>query len=206
MRRNRIEKTATRKLADLEDHLFLLNQHLSNLNNDLAYIKAVAAELRVLICKASGTEGLLWRLVDEYGVSDAVRLHVVGNLNPDHPMAQGINFSMIRISRPNPALEAMLPSRLCIFRMIIKECEAVYSLGESYTYERIIRAIAEQMGSAHEDNGIEPPVAEIEKILINGLRPYVSILRLIGEITAEIGERVIAAAETKGVYVRKRRR
>jgi len=202
---NRIEKSPARKLADLEDHLFFLHGNLSHLKDDLAHYKPLATELRVLICLASRTEGLLWRLVDEYNVSDAVRLHVAGlRIKPDYALATELSFCVANISRPNPSLEAVLPSRIYSFRKIVKNYEAAYLLGESYTHEKIIRSIAEQMGSAHEDNGIELPIATMEKILINGIEPYVNILAIDAEITLEIGERVLAEAERNGIYTRQR--
>jgi len=204
-RSHRIPKPQARKLADLEDHLYLLRGHLRGLRDDAAHIKALATELRTLICRSSGTEGLLWRLVDHYAVSDEVHLHVAGRVNPDHPLARGLSFAVAIIQRPTPQLEPKLPSAIYSFREIIKECEAVWTLGmKSYTHEQLIRAVAEQVGSAHEDEGIEPGISAIEDILINGVAPYVSILAVSAELTLEVAERVLEQAEATGGYQRRR--
>lgn len=204
-RPNRIPKTLARKLADVEDHLYLLRGHLHGLKDDPAHIKARAAELRTLICRSSGTEGLLWRLVDHYGVSDAVHLHVAGRVNPDHPLARGLSFAVAIIQRPTPALEPKLSSAIYSFKEIIKEYEAVWTLGmKRYTHEQLIKAVAEEVGSAHEDEGIEPGLSAIEDILLNGVAPYVPILAVNAELTLEVGERVLEHAEAVGGYRRRR--
>jgi hypothetical protein len=202
---HRIPKSPVRNLADLEDHLYLLRGHLRGLKDDPAHIKALAAELRTLVCRSSGTEGLLWRLVDHYGVSDAVHLHVAGRVNPDHPLARGLSFFVALIQRPTAALEPKLPSAIHSFKAIIKECEAVWTLGmKSYTHAQLIKAVAEEVGSAHEDEGIEPGLSAIENILINGVAPYVPILAVNAELTLEVGERVLEHADAVGGYRRRR--
>jgi hypothetical protein len=204
-RPHRIPKTPARKLADLEDHLYLLRGHLRGLTEDIAHIKAMAAELRTLICRSSGTEGLLWRLVGHYGVSDEVHVHAAGRVNPDHPLARGLRFAVAIIQRPTPGLESKLPSAIHSFKAIIKAYEAVWTLGmKSYTHEQLIKIVAEEVGSAHEDEGIEPGLSAIEDILINGVVPYVPILAVDAELTLEVGERVLERAEMLGVYQRRR--
>ena len=84
-RKNRIPKTLDRKLRDLDDHLYFLRESLLKLSNgDGAYLKTLAVELRVLVCKVSGTEGLLWRVIDEVTLHDAVHVHLLGNLDRNH--------------------------------------------------------------------------------------------------------------------------
>ena len=47
----RIPKTVERKLADLDDHLSLLDEGVRRLQaGESAYLKAISAELRVLVC------------------------------------------------------------------------------------------------------------------------------------------------------------
>ena len=59
-RKKRTPKTLIRKLRDLDDHLHFLKESLAKLSeSDAAYLKTLAVELRVLVCKASGMEGLL---------------------------------------------------------------------------------------------------------------------------------------------------
>ena len=201
----RIPKDLQRQVGELEDHLHFLRLDLARLSGDAAYIKRVATELRVLICKASGTDGLLWRLVNALRVDDGVLVHVPGNIDPDHPLARGLSICSAPIQRPTPELERHRRSEIHSLRQLIQEAEAIWVLGmKSYTYERLIRAIAEQAGSAHEDPGIEPGLSAAESLLINGAGVYVPAIAMAALLTLEVGERVIAGAVAAGRYRRRR--
>src|SRR5258708_28138571 len=92
----RVPKTTKSQVQALDEHLYLLRDHLHRLVEEgPVHLKAISAELRVLICKSSGTEGLLWRLMDELQVSDALDLHVAGNVDRDHPLAHGLAFAIV---------------------------------------------------------------------------------------------------------------
>ena len=99
MKQPRIPKTLEDKIGDLDSHLFLLREHRQGLSESRSHLKGMAAELRTLICYSSGTEGLLWRLVDELNVDDRLFLHIPGRLRRDHPLAQGLQFYIVPIQR-----------------------------------------------------------------------------------------------------------
>ncbi len=129
--RGRIEKSTERKLADLEDHLYLVRVNLQGLVADLAHVKSLAAELRTLLCLSSGTEGLLWRLADELVVSDDVVLHVAGRVDPDHPLAKGLRFAVAFVQRPGPRADPKLPpAQPWSLREFIKTAQAVWGTGD----------------------------------------------------------------------------
>ena len=164
-RNNRQGKTPARKLRDLDDHLHLLRESLIKLAaGDSAYLKSLAAELRVLACKSSGTEGLLWRVIDEYKMDDRVHVHLAGNVNRNHPLAQKLHFSFAAVT-PAGQGDPRIPARHWSLRQIIKEIEAVLVAGEGHTHENLIRAVAQQMGSAHEDEGVDPHLVQLTRII-----------------------------------------
>jgi len=200
----RIPKTLTRKLSELDDHLFLLREHLYRVAEDEAHLKILATELRVLVCLSNRTEGLVWRLTDELKVSDSVYLHVAGNVDTDHPHAQGLVYAFAPIQRGGLG-DPSLPPNYYSFRTIIKEHEAVFVSGRGLTHEYLIKAIAQQMGSAHEDEGVEPSLVELGEIFVGGLRSYIPILTMDAELTLEIGEWVLERAEQELGFVRTER-
>jgi len=53
------------------------------------------------------------------------------------------------------------------------------------------------MGTAHEDDGLEPSLVDLKSIFINGTEPFVPVLATDAELTLEIGERVLERAEKK---------
>ena len=52
-RRNRIPKTLSHKLDDLDGHLFIVREHLRKLNESTSHMKVLSAELRTLLCWSS---------------------------------------------------------------------------------------------------------------------------------------------------------
>jgi hypothetical protein len=193
-KKDRIPKTRDQKLYDLDGHLFLLRQNLRELKGNPTYLKIVSAELRALVCKSSGTEGLLWRLVDELGINDKIFLHVQGKLKQDHPLAQGLQFAIVPIQRGGKG-DPRLPPNHYSLNYVIKECEALVVKGYPLSHEYLIKAISQQMGTAHEDDGLEPALVDLKSIFINGIEPFVLVLAMDAELTLEIGERIIEHAE-----------
>lgn len=199
---HRVPKTTEEKLADLDSHIFLLRQHLYHLDEGEAHLKALSAELRVLVCLSSKTEGLLWRLVDEFKVSDEIYLHVAGSVNTEYPLARDLQFVLISIQRGGFG-DPRLPPDYYSLREIIKKYEAVFISGKGLTHEYLIKAIAQQMGSAHEDDGLEPALVDMRQIFINGVEPYNQLLAIEAELTIQIAERVFDEAENKVRFHRK---
>jgi hypothetical protein len=199
-----IPKTIEHKLAELEDHLFLVIGALNGLNaGEGAHLRHLAAELRTLICLSSGTEGLLWRLVDELGVIDDVALHRVGKVNPDLPLARGLRYFLLPLALPGCG-DPRLPVQTYSLRALIKTGEAVFVAARSVTHEQLIKWLSQQMGSAHEDDAISPILAELNGILIANVQAFFFIIQFDAELTIDIGERVLQRAVTDQKYVRKR--
>ena len=197
----RIPKTLSQKLNDLDDHLYIVREHLSKLNDSSSHLKVLSAELRTLVCWSSVTEGLLWRLVDELTVDDKIFLHVPGDLIEDHPLAQGLQFLIVPIQRGGKG-DPRLPPYYYSFKEIIKETQALVAGGKPFTHEYLIKAVTQQMGSAHEDDGLEEMLVDLKSIFINGVEPFVSVLATDAKLTLDVGERVLEKAETKHNYKR----
>lgn len=160
--RDRNRKSLEQKLLDLDAHMFLLRQHLHGLRDSASHLKGIAAELRTLVCKSSGTEGLLWRLAEELKVADDVALHLPGKLKQDHPLVRGLEFMIVPIFRAGKGDPRLAPGNYSL-REVIKESEALAALGKPLTHEYLIKAIAQQMGSAHEDAGLETALTQLSK-------------------------------------------
>ncbi len=204
-RSDRPKKTLARKLRDLEDHLHFLNESLAKLvSGDEAYLKPLAAELRVLACKSSGTDGLLWRILDELKIHDAVHVHLAGNLDRDHPLAKGLQFVFAPVSLAGSG-DPRLPPGQYSLRGIIKDCEALVVSGTGYTHENLIRAVAEQMGSAHEDDGAASHLIELSGTVVSNRPALVTIMASDSELILEVGERALSAAAARGDFARQTR-
>lgn len=197
----RVSKTLAQKVLDLDAHLYLLRTHLENLRDSASHLKAIATELRTLVCHSSGTEGLLYRLIHELGVDDSINLHVPGDLDPNHPINEGLQFMTMQIYRGGQGPE-YIPPHDHSFRGVIRQAQALVADGKPLTHEYLIKAVAQQMGSAHEDDGLEPALAQLSGIFINGVEPFVEVLVMDAKLTLEVGERVLIEAERRGILKR----
>lgn len=194
-------------LAALDHHQYLLREALHGLWKDPAHLKTLATELRTLVCLSSGTEGLLWRVADELGVSDVVELQVAESVNRDHPLVRGMAMWQLPMQRPGEGPPG-LPTEPHQLRDVIKNCEAIYIAQISdrvFTHELLIGAIAGQMGGAHEAEGLEYSLVKLNNFLINHQQLYVKVLALDGELTLQLGERVLDCAEQHHGFSRARR-
>lgn len=200
-KRERIQKTLIQKLDDLDAHLFTIREHLKKINESTSHLKVLSAELRTLLCWSSHTEGFLWRLVDELNIDDKIFLHVPGDLIEDHPLAQGLQFLIVPIKRGGKG-DPRLPPFNYSFKEVIKERQALVASGKPFTHEYLIKAVAQQMGGAHEDDGLEQMLVDWKSVFINGVQPYISVLATNSELTLEIGERVLDSAEKHNGYKR----
>ncbi|MFO1066189.1 MAG: hypothetical protein U0892_20200 [Pirellulales bacterium] len=203
-KRFRFPKTLEKRLEDLDHHLYLLRLGIRGLTNDPAHIKSIAAELRTLVCYSSDTEGLLWRLIDEYKLSDKVFIEAQKDIPVRSPLHRGLRFAQARLNRPHDSPPGC-PPRSHSLRHVVKSYESLYVAtidARRITNEMLIKCVAEQMGSSHEDDGLDPFLHRLTNFIVNDSEPYLEPLRFIAELTLQVGERVLDAAETLGHYGR----
>ena len=190
----KVQKSLERKLSDLEEHLYLLKYHFDHLMEREIHLKVLSVTLRVLVCKSNKIEGLLWRLANEMNVSDEVELQMVCKLDHKHPLAYGLNYSFVEINRSGKG-DARLPSGFYSLKQVIKECEAVIVFGKPLTYQKLIAAVARQMGSAHEPDGIDPALVELGALSPDERTELYKIFSVITDLTLDVGSRVLKKVE-----------
>jgi hypothetical protein len=189
-----VKRPLAEKLEAFDDHLFLLRDALHNVPRDDARFKVLASELRLLICKSSGTEGLLWRLTREMGVDERVHVHVPGTVNLDDPLVKGLRFLFMPLLRAGAAHPSM-PVGHVSFRVLVKQSPAIFVDGEHLTHEKIIGLVANQIGSSHEADDLSPKLQFFRRnLLINDRPAFFDILA-----------RVISSAEAALSFKRKSR-
>jgi len=199
----RFEKSLLQQVRDLDDHVYLLSGALNRLQGERVHFKTVAAELRLLVCLSSKKEGLLWRVADTLNVSDVMRLHAVKSYNKDHPMMRKTAVMLHTVYREGECDFPLLPPAGCIsLREFIKSYPAVFVYGKEINHEYLIKSVAQQIGSSHEDADVEPMLVDLSELFIGGVEVYVPILAKDASLTIEIGERVLAKAVAEHDYVR----
>lgn len=209
-RTDRTPKSLSQKLNNLDDHQFLLRRSLHDLPQEPAELKILATELRTLVCHSSDLDGLLWRLCDELSVTDQIEMFAPLGVDLDHLLAKDLKFAICTVKRPDQ-LKGLQNAKaeLLSLRKLFEEHEAVYlpTVQEKIlTHESLIKAVAQQVGSAHEDEGVDPDLSRLSCISIGGQSVYSQILKQDAEFSLQIGERVLDTAEAKGLYQRKLRK
>jgi hypothetical protein len=202
--KSRIKKTLARKLSDLDDHLYFLKDSLAKLiSGDPSYIKQVAAELRVLVCKA-GVEGLMWRVNEEIEALDIVSVHLPGDVNREHPLTKDLKFFFVPLRRSGLGDPRLIPGEYSL-KEIVKNSEAIMVSGDTHTYENLIRSISEQMGSAHEDEGVTPFLVELSNTVLSDQAALSATLISIADLVIEVGERILGQVVNDSDFSRKNR-
>lgn len=120
-------------------------------------------------------------------------LHQIGNVDPAHPLAQGLRFHFLPLCSPGRG-DPRLPVEAYSLRDIIETHEAIFGSGQGITHQRLIKWLCEQVGSGHEDEGIAPPLAELNSVLVGNAQAFFAVLQADAVLTAEVAERVLLRA------------
>jgi hypothetical protein len=198
-----IPKSRLQLVNALEHDLYLLSRTLGDLSlGDAAFLRLLAGQLRSLICTTSGLTGLLWRVCDEFDVSDTVQIRYAGKVDKSNPLARGMYYCSAIFSTGGNGPDAV-PLANHSLKEHIREHEAAYIDGVSLSHEDLITELGSRMGVGHEAPGVSRELAKLNSVLIGNVQPYFHILEADALLTLEVGERAIQSAIAQK-YVRQR--
>lgn len=162
--------------------------------------KLTAASLRVLTCEFGQNRPLLLDLLDDLEVGYTIGPDpslpfpiVLVDEQPEEPPLDFNSWPPERIWEWHRARGRSFP-----LRDYVKRALAVYVLGESYSYERLIRTLAEQSGLAHEDRSIDRNILEMESVAIGGHIGHSAPLVGLSRHVLGAGRAVVAKAVSLG--------
>ncbi len=199
-RKNRIPKPILRLITDLDSHLFILRRDLKQLGKVDSSLKVITTELRVLVCLSSGTEGLLWRLTNLLNVPDNVFVQTE-DFDQDNKFFNKLSLAMFPIRRGSSEKHP-IPSKFRSLKHIIRNMDALACDGKVISHEKLIKSISQQMGSAHECDGIDKFLVKLISNKINDQESFIPIIKMDSQLVLEVGERVINHAIKKYNFVR----
>jgi hypothetical protein len=196
----KIPQPLARRVSSLETHLKLLREALIRLDGEPDLYKLLAGELRVLVASFKTNRPLLLDLMDEAEVEYKIR--------PDPELPFPIQL-VDEEPEPTPeGFETWLPAKIWQYhrsrgkayslREFVRRALAVHILGTSYSYEQLLRALAEHSGTSHEDPNIDPNLLEMESIQIGGHVSHSAPLRGLTAHVLRAGALVIKAAVDAG--------
>lgn len=187
----RLQLTLQDRLRTLDDTLYLLTDALSGLQfGGDVHLQTITTGLRSLVCRST-KEGLLWRLVEHYGISDTVDVHLPGHVDTTHPLTKGLSFFYVPIVKAGYGVSDF-PAQPHSLKSIIKTHELVFLLGKGYTHEQIIKASSQQLGLAHHDDSVDEHLAELGEVLFSNRVSLVRMMEIDVMLVNEVGERLLA--------------
>jgi hypothetical protein len=202
-----VPRSLGEKIDALDDHLYLLRINLEDHSGgETAHLRVIAAELRTLVCLSSETDGLIWRLARELGVSDLVGLDlspVVGQLDNYNILAYiPLQFAS---DLPSPSLDFLVRADYHL-EDVIKHRVAVHVNGQPMTFDAVIKHCAQQIDTAHEGDNVDPSLDMARRFFIANRGLHAEILCRLAKAALIVGDRVIDRAVRDRSYQLKPRR
>ncbi len=177
----------------LDEHLYLLRQAYRRVVEDAAHATTIGGELRTLVCYVSGQDGLLWRVANTVGVSDAVRVaYAPPPIDPAGPRGCGLGWSSGSLRWPwqgSPRSRVIEPS----LRRLVREAPAYSHERGVLTFEEIIRSVAGSLG-VHESPNIDQHLQTFRSLHIGGLDATRTPMTTLAPFVLAVGARVARSA------------
>jgi len=197
----KVNKTSEGRLRDCESHLFFLWDARRLCNEQRDRYKQVAAELRVLVADHNPKQRLLLSMMDEFGFSydvqppgpplDKQPIPMVGWRNdPEHQaLTQQVQDAMGDPQKLQAALAAQEALRRPVpLPEYIERGLAVFISPYDYSYARLARDIAQQIGSGHESSNVDVPLAQMGNIVIGGEEGHIVTLLNFADLILHVGQ------------------
>ncbi len=196
----RIPKSLEQRLQDCETHLYFLwdSHRLYPAQEDR--FKQIAAELRILVCETRTNHPLLLYLMEELGFSydvqppgppfDKQPIPMIGwrddpvhqQLTTEVQAAIGDERRLSQILQKQAALRHALP-----FREYVEKSLAVFIAPYDYSYRELTLAVAQQVGSSHEDLSVEEPLIKLQQFRLAGHQGHVAPLIVFADSVLKVG-------------------
>lgn len=197
-KKHKIAKTSQEKLRDYETHLYFLWDARRLYQQQKDRFKQIASELRVLTCEMKTNRPLLLDLMDEYGFQYDVKppgpcrgpIPMVGwRDDPMHQQlckevanAMGNEAKTRELLQKQAALEHPVP-----LRQFVNEALAVYIAPHDYSYRDLTLALAQQMGSSHEDNEVDEAIIKMRSVVLGGDEGHIASLIAFADLVIKVG-------------------
>lgn len=203
-RQERIPKSREQRLAECEAHLYFLCDARRRFPEQYDRYKRIAAELRVLVGDHRPNRRLLIAMMEEFRFEYVVQ--------PPSPPFQKMPISMVGW-REDPewqavtqqveaalgdeeALAAALDAQAALRRPVpfpeyVERGLAVYIAPKDYSHRELTAAIAQQVGSSHEDTAMDESLVKMGGVIIGNDESHVAALVTFSDLVLEVGRQFI---------------
>jgi hypothetical protein len=174
-KKNRIPRESVELTQAMESHLYFLWEARKRYPEQPDRYKQIATELRVLVCKTRQNQPLLLNLMDQYAFSYEVQppgppfdkqpIPLVDDLAQKHlaPEVESANLgdetALQKLLQKQAALRRPIP-----FREYVDRGLAVFIAPHPYSHRELTLAIAQQLGSSHEDSAVDERIVQMANI------------------------------------------
>jgi hypothetical protein len=195
----RIPKSPLQRVEECETHLYFLWDARQLYPQERDRYKQIASELRVLVGDHRPKRRLLLCLMEEYGFTHNVEpprapihapIPLVGWKNdPEQTaLAAEIGEAVGDEERLKRALEKQAAlARPVPFSEYVERALAVYIAPFDYSYRDLVLAVAQQVGSSHEDEAMDEPLVRLRQVVIGGSEGHVAPLISFADLVLRVG-------------------
>lgn len=198
--RKRIHKAPEQRLVEAETHLYFLWDARRLYRDQPDRYKQVAAELRVLVAEHKPDHRLLISMMDHYGFTyevqppgpplDKQSIPMVGWR--DDPTQHALATELEDALGKGEKLEAVLQKQAALRRPVhfseyVEKGLAVYIAPYDYSYQDLVRAVAQQEGSGHEDRLVDESLAQMHSVRLGNEETHIAVLINFADLVIKVG-------------------
>jgi hypothetical protein len=136
-------------------------------------------------------------------MGDHLAVHFPGKNFDSYWLAKGLQTAFLPVVLAGLGDPRLAP-QCCHLKEIIKECEVLVE-GTIYTHESLIGSVAAQMGSAHEDDGVDPHLVDLTRTILANQPLLIHLLCSDAQLVLELGETTLETLPRETGFVRKKR-
>ncbi len=203
-REKRIPKTPEQRLRECETHMYFLWDARRLYDQEPERYKQIAAELRVLVGDHKPKRRLLLAMMEEYGFSydvqppgppfDKQPIPLVGWRND--PIHQALTQEVQAVLGDEEKMADVLEKQAALRRPIpfpeyVEKGLAVYIRPYDYSYRDLVLAIAQQVGSSHEDHAMDEQLIQMQNIILGNEESHIAVLIQFTDLVIKVGSMFI---------------
>jgi hypothetical protein len=212
--KKKLHRSTQERIGACESHLFFLHEDLKLFPLQYDRYKQIAGKLRLLVCAGGRNKPLLLDLMDEVGFTYEVQppgppgpltipIPLVGwRDDPDH---QALTLEIQQAAGDRQKLAAIHERQAKLrkpmsLREYTDKALATFIKPYDYSFNDLVRSIAQQCGSSHEDESIDEPIAQMRSLVLNGVESHVAVMVEYAGRVLDAGAKFILYSVEKGLY------
>ena len=199
-RKKRIPKTSEQRLLECEEHLYFLWDERQLYQTQPARYKNIASQLRVLVGDQKPARRLLPAMMEQYGFAydvqppgppfDKQPINMVGWR--DDPIIKALTKEIEAAGDDPQKIETVLEHQAALRRPVpfseyVEKGLAVYISPYDYSHQDLVLAVAQQIGSGHEDPLVDEPIVQMQSTRIGGQEGHIALLIDFADLVIEVG-------------------